>query len=83
MNHLTRSTEPELAHEFVRGVSLIAFVLTPVFALLLMLFYRRGQYYLAQLMMAIPVHCFAFVLLSLSITLRLPIHLSVGLLLGL
>ena len=70
-NRLSRSTEQDLAHQFVRGGSLLMFVLMPVFALLLKALYRRGRYYLAHLMFAIHVHCFAFVLFGLNLALAL------------
>ncbi|WP_170172667.1 DUF3667 domain-containing protein [Hymenobacter rigui] len=69
---IMQSTDSEVSHQFVRGISLMMFVLMPVFALLLKLLYlRRRQYYLAHLMFAIHVHCFVFLLCSLSMILTL------------
>ncbi|WP_165699459.1 DUF3667 domain-containing protein [Hymenobacter jejuensis] len=71
-----QSSEQELSHQFVRGISLMMFVLMPVFALLLKLLYiRRKQYYLAHLMFAIHVHCFAFLLFSVNMALSLFAHM--------
>ncbi|QIX63334.1 DUF3667 domain-containing protein [Hymenobacter sp. BT18] len=70
-----QSSEQDISHQFVRGISLMMFVLMPVFALLLKLLYvRRKQYYLAHLMFAIHVHCFAFLLFSLMMVLSLFAH---------
>ena len=64
------STEQEISHQFVRGISLMMFVLMPLFALLLKLLYlREKKYYLAHLMFAIHLHCLAFLLLGLNIVL--------------
>ncbi|PJJ60288.1 DUF3667 domain-containing protein [Hymenobacter chitinivorans] len=72
---IAQSSEQDISHQFVRGISLMMFVLMPVFALLLKLLYvRRKQYYLAHLMFAIHVHCFAFLLFSLSMALSLFAH---------
>ncbi|MCR5886229.1 DUF3667 domain-containing protein [Hymenobacter sp. J193] len=73
---IMQSSEQDISHQFVRGISLMMFVLMPVFALLLKLLYvRRKQYYLAHLMFAIHVHCFAFLLFSLTMALSLFAHL--------
>jgi hypothetical protein len=63
---LTNSSAGEFWHKFIKNVSLLMFVLMPVFGLLLHLALRRWKkHYVEFLMFSIHFHCFAFVLFSL------------------
>lgn len=60
----------EIVHQGLRSLSLMLFVLMPLAALLLKLFYfRQHRPYLSHLIFTIHMHCFIFVALALALLL--------------
>lgn len=83
-SRVLQSTDQELSHQFVRGVSFTMFLLMPLFALLLKgLYFRARRYYLGHLIFSLHLHTFAFLLLGLNIVLVHFLHLPETLLLWL
>lgn len=65
---LTKMSKNELYEKFFHYLSLSILVLMPIFALLLLLFYRKKQkYYTAHVVHSIHIHVTLFLLVSLSI----------------
>lgn len=64
---------PELAiSKFLKYLSWAFFLLLPVFALILKLFYiRRGQYYIRHLIFSVHLHSYLFFILMIIIALKL------------
>lgn len=61
----------EFSHNLVKSISYMMFVLMPIFALLLYLFYRkRAGYYLNCLVFSVHFHSFIFLLFSIYIILN-------------
>lgn len=70
MIRLSRADDNDLRRYIVGNLSLAMFVLLPLFALVLKLFYfRRNKYYVAHLIHTIYLQSFAFILYSLSLSL--------------
>ncbi len=64
------ATEEEKDHALLRNLSVGMFVLMPLFALLLKVFYRRQRpLYIQHLIFSVHVHCFFFLLFALALTL--------------
>lgn len=65
---LTKQSKNELYEKFFHYLSLAILVLMPIFALLLLLFYRKKQkYYTPHLVHSIHIHVTLFLLISISI----------------
>jgi hypothetical protein len=68
LSRIAAGGKAEFGHLLLKGVSYMMFVLMPLFALLLLLFYRRkGTYYLDHLIFSVHFHSFAFLLLTLYV----------------
>jgi hypothetical protein len=60
----------EVNHMLIKGISYMMFVLMPLFALLLYLFYRKtGEYYINSLVFSVHFHSFVFLLLTIIVLL--------------
>ena len=67
LNNLSSKTVKELESKFYSNLSLAVLVLMPIFALLLLLFYRRKErYYTAHLIHSIHIHVVLFMAISLA-----------------
>ena len=75
-SRVLQSTDQEVSHRFVRGVSFMMFLLMPLFALLLkVLYFWARRYYLGHLIFSLHLHTVAFLLLGLNIVLVHMLHL--------
>ncbi|MBO2011617.1 DUF3667 domain-containing protein [Hymenobacter negativus] len=71
MPRLTRRTPEEATHQVLKSLSIMAFVLMPLAALLLQAAYwRQRRPYLSYLILSVHLHCFGFVLLALLLGLQ-------------
>ncbi len=62
---IARGEEEKFWHSILKTISYSMFVLMPVFALVLMLFYRRqNRYYVESLVLSIHYHTFLFIVLT-------------------
>ena len=64
------ATLDEVIHQGLRGLSIMMFLLMPLAALLLKVFYfRQHRHYISHLIFTVHVHCFLFLYLGLTIAL--------------
>ncbi len=83
---IARGEEEKLWHSIFKSISYSMFLLMPVFALVLMLFYRKKKsFYVENLTLSIHYHIFLFIILSviLFISKFLPAAAGYGILAGL